>query len=125
VQALLRTTRRRGCGCIQWPRHSDRKLTNNVYTHSRLLPLDDAILNLPGFDQPVTPINTQGFVPLGLSLSQGGKRPETVNGTRDRMNARSEHEETLAVMASHNDGDGARYRVRTCDPYRVKVVLYH
>ena len=21
--------------------------------------------------------------------------------------------------------DGARYRVRTCDPYRVKVVLYH
>ena len=22
-------------------------------------------------------------------------------------------------------GDGARYRVRTCDPYRVKVVLYH
>jgi hypothetical protein len=20
---------------------------------------------------------------------------------------------------------GARYRVRTCDPYRVKVVLYH
>ena len=22
-------------------------------------------------------------------------------------------------------GDGARYRARTCDPYRVKVVLYH
>jgi len=21
--------------------------------------------------------------------------------------------------------NGARYRVRTCDPYRVKVVLYH
>ena len=21
--------------------------------------------------------------------------------------------------------DGARYRVRTCDPHRVKVVLYH
>ena len=21
--------------------------------------------------------------------------------------------------------DGARYRVRTCDPYRVKVMLYH
>ena len=24
-----------------------------------------------------------------------------------------------------NFRDGARYRVRTCDPYRVKVVLYH
>ena len=23
------------------------------------------------------------------------------------------------------NGGGARYRVRTCDPYRVKVVLYH
>ena len=23
------------------------------------------------------------------------------------------------------EGSGARYRVRTCDPYRVKVVLYH
>ena len=22
-------------------------------------------------------------------------------------------------------GNGARYRFRTCDPYRVKVVLYH
>ncbi len=21
--------------------------------------------------------------------------------------------------------NGARYRVRTCDPYRVKVMLYH
>jgi hypothetical protein len=25
----------------------------------------------------------------------------------------------------HNGQHGARYRVRTCDPYRVKVVLYH
>gem|GEM_PF-6680166 len=24
-----------------------------------------------------------------------------------------------------NDENGARYRFRTCDPYRVKVMLYH
>ncbi len=35
-----------------------------------------------------------------------------------------------AVVNSGSGGDfalktGARYRVRTCDPYRVKVVLYH
>ena len=24
-----------------------------------------------------------------------------------------------------NRRNGARYRVRTCDPYRVKVMLYH
>jgi hypothetical protein len=38
------------------------------------------------------------------------------------------------LLAPHNQrvmvvlvalGSGARYRVRTCDPYRVKVVLYH
>jgi hypothetical protein len=27
--------------------------------------------------------------------------------------------------ASMRTEDGARYRVRTCDPYRVKVMLYH
>jgi hypothetical protein len=26
---------------------------------------------------------------------------------------------------SYQEEDGARCRVRTCDPYRVKVVLYH
>ena len=64
-------------------RHGDRKLTNKVYTDSRLLPLDDAILKLPGFEQPVTQIHTQDFVPLGPSLSQGGKQAEAVNGSRD------------------------------------------
>jgi hypothetical protein len=43
------------------------------------------------------------------SLSSGGKK----------------HEQTQPVAKSPEKGDGARYRVRTCDPYRVKVVLYH
>jgi hypothetical protein len=29
------------------------------------------------------------------------------------------------VLRAEATYDGARYRVRTCDPYRVKVVLYH
>ena len=28
-------------------------------------------------------------------------------------------------FAGHEEENGARYRVRTCDPYRVKVMLYH
>lgn len=43
-------------------RHSDRNLTNRVYTDSRLLPLDEAILKLSGFGKPVTQIHTQEFV---------------------------------------------------------------
>ena len=31
---------------------------------------------------------------------------------------------TLEVAFFEQEKDGARYRVRTCDPYRVKVVLY-
>ena len=29
------------------------------------------------------------------------------------------------VVASREKEDGARCRFRTCDPYRVKVMLYH
>ncbi len=31
----------------------------------------------------------------------------------------------IIVLVFGSIADGARYRVRTCDPYRVKVVLYH
>ena len=33
----------------------------------------------------------------------------------------------LVIQGQTESGtrDGARYRVRTCDPYRVKVMLYH
>ena len=33
--------------------------------------------------------------------------------------------QTLYSSAFQRRKGGARYRVRTCDPYRVKVVLYH
>ena len=32
---------------------------------------------------------------------------------------------TVAERTQLASQGGARYRVRTCDPYRVKVVLYH
>ena len=31
----------------------------------------------------------------------------------------------LVVQLCPKTKNGARYRVRTCDPYRVKVMLYH
>ena len=29
------------------------------------------------------------------------------------------------LIVKEDQGDGARYRVRTCDPHHVKVMLYH
>jgi hypothetical protein len=51
-------------------RHSDRRLTNSVYTDSKLLPLDEAILKLPNIGGPVTQIDTQEFVPGSSAPSQ-------------------------------------------------------
>jgi hypothetical protein len=39
--------------------------------------------------------------------------------------ALSRIEEESGMEMTVEAKNGARYRVRTCDPYRVKVVLYH
>ena len=41
------------------------------------------------------------------------------------MAEKSEHPDSPIGIESLTGGNGARYRVRTCDPYRVKVMLYH
>ena len=43
-----------------------------------------------------------------------------------RMHVLDQVTRSLPEIYSIRDYEiGARYRVRTCDPYRVKVVLYH
>ena len=101
----------------------DRKLTNSVYTDSRLLPLDEAIIMLSGFEKPVTQIQTQKFVPARLVLSRGGKASNVLENSESGLNACSEHAETFLVTANQNGTNGARCRVRTCDFLRVKQAL--
>ena len=72
-------------------RQGDRRLSDHVYTDSKLLPDSAAVESLPSF--AAAQIVTQKTDASGHLVS-----PES--------------------------NDGARYRVRTCDPYRVKVVLY-
>jgi hypothetical protein len=55
-----------------------------------------------------------------------GLGPRWVAPQSDELNVSScRHSETKAQPWETIPLGGARYRVRTCDPYRVKVVLYH
>jgi hypothetical protein len=80
-------------------RHSDRKLTNSVYTDSKLLPLDAAILKLPSITAPVTQIDTQEFVPRSSAPSQP---VTTANLVSDPQAAANEVFSSCRGRRSHN-----------------------
>ena len=70
----------------------------------------------------------------GGSSPMPKKNPEQMPSTPQNGNSRSRRvfwgSPPRQFLCGFEDGvgnleDGARYRVRTCDPYRVKVVLYH
>jgi integrase len=105
-------------------RHSDRKLTNSVYTDSKLLPLDEAILKLPSIGAPVTQINTQEFVLGGSEQSQPVTTANLVAASQAPAGEVFSHAPAEPVTPCHDKDENARYRVRTCDPYRVKVIGY-
>lgn len=106
-------------------RHSDRKLTNSVYTDSGLLHVDEAVLKLPNVEVPVIQIRTHEFVPAGPAPSQP-VTGESSNGISEvAQREQNIHTETRGVAVCHDGEENARYRVRTCGPYRVKVMLYH
>jgi integrase len=103
-------------------RHSDRKLTNSVYTDSKLLPLDEAILKLPSIGAPVTQIDTQEFVLPGSEWSRPVTTANLVVASQAAANEVLSHAVAGGVATCHGVDENARYRVRTCDSYRVKVI---
>ncbi len=106
-------------------RHSDRSLSDRVYTDSSLLATDEAVQKLNGFGNGDAHIDTQRLDAARLQSSS----PVTINGEFQVAQAvhgeAIGHGSALNVAMCHESGENARYRVRTCDPYRVKVVLYH
>jgi integrase len=104
-------------------RHGDRRLSDHVYTDSKLLPVAAAVEALPSFaaiQMPTPKADTNGH-----SGSLAVAQVSAAEHTASLSSRGNKHEETPVVADSRKSGDGARYRVRTCDPYRVKVVLYH
>ena len=104
-------------------RHSDMRLTAKVYTDAGQLPLAQTVASLPGLP--------------GLNSSGQNAWQEFVPG---RQNMARDVQMNTAVDSAHNVdfesivsecrdvancSNGARCRVRTCDPCRVKAMLYH
>ena len=44
--------------------------------------------------------------------------------TNERVSMHAKHEQNRK-WGKYSEGDGGRYKVRTCDFHRVKVALYH
>ena len=104
-------------------RHSDMRLTAKVYTDAGQLPLAQTVASLPGLPG----LNSSGqntwqeFVPGRQNMARGVQ----VNTAVD-----SAHNVDFEPIVSEcrdvaNCSNGARCRVRTCDPCRVKAMLYH
>jgi len=109
-------------------RHSDMKLTMRTYTDAELLPTSEAIFGLPAFGttcDPLSQIHSQKSDAEGLSESQPVAYEENANRQLSPINTGSSRDLTVPVADSRESENGARYRVRTCDPCRVKAVLYH
>ena len=106
-------------------RHSDLRLTLNTYTASELLPLRETINALPSFyPKAYSQIDSQRSGGSGPDLSAVVATSEISHVPETLMNKGSGRDLSQTVADSREDENGARYRVRTCDPYRVKVVLY-
>ncbi len=103
-------------------RHSDMRLTAKVYTDAGQLPLAQTVASLPGLP--------------GLEVPGQNTWQESV---QNRQNVSSNVQLNTGAALTHNVhnepfvsecrdvancSNGARCRVRTCDPCRVKAVLY-
>ncbi|GAA5143609.1 hypothetical protein GCM10023213_31840 [Prosthecobacter algae] len=104
-------------------RHSDMRLTAKVYTDAGQLPLAETVASLPGLPGLKSPgQNTcQKVGESCQNVSRDVPRGDAGNSTQ--------HLESEPFVSECRDvakeANGARCRVRTCDPCRVKAMLYH
>ncbi len=104
-------------------RHGDRRLSDHVYTDTKLLPVAAAVESLPSFAAiqiatHKTDLSSHSLSPTVANISAAEHNALLVSRGKN-------HEPAPSVTASPESGNGARYRVRTCDPLRVREVLYH
>jgi hypothetical protein len=95
-------------------RHSDMKLTAKIYTDAGMLPTREAVCSLPPLLN-CTPIRTPDLGANGHSVSPADTSFETLNDAGTRMDTGFRHDSAQLGTMSHETGDGARCRVRTCD----------
>jgi integrase len=108
-------------------RHSDMRLTSKTYTDAGLLPVADAVLKLPSLilKKPAdSQIDSQGLFRAGHDQSSTGADGTTGYYLELPGSENDGPKKNGPVTTGQKIGDGARYRVRTCDLPRVKRTLY-
>jgi prepilin-type N-terminal cleavage/methylation domain-containing protein len=97
-------------------RHSDIKLTTKTYTDAGLLPVSDAVINLPSLlaaKAPSTQIGTQSLFRAGPDLST----PDTELDDNELLEVpgikRLEREDSALVLTGHENEESCRARTRT------------
>ncbi|MEY3481425.1 MAG: hypothetical protein RIQ71_2200 [Verrucomicrobiota bacterium] len=116
------------CTASKFLRHSDTRTTAKHYVDREKLPLRKAADALP--DLTAMPVNDSPYYAPNLggtcrSVAEDVASESRVATTQTIADQDVCRESAEDVATCHDGENGARYRVRTCDPYRVKVVLYH
>ena len=94
-------------------RHSDRRLTDKIYTDENLLGTWSAFDLLPSFNQPASQIASQILVAGGQNVSQPGTTGDGVEVAKTLVNKGESHVLTLPVTMGHAMGNGGSGGART------------
>jgi len=103
-------------------RHSDMRLTAKVYTDAGQLPLAQTVTSLPGLPGLKSP--GQNTCLASVPGRQNMSRAVQVNASVDSVERVQDEPFVSECRDVAKETNGARCRVRTCDPCRVKAVLY-
>jgi integrase len=104
-------------------RHSDMRLTQQVYTDGSMVPIWDAVAGLPVITDAqidaLKLVNRSQTESVSVQLKAG--KPDFLTSGEQTFSP----SESTSVTQSPQDEEHARCRVRTCDFLRVKQALYH
>ncbi len=85
-------------------RHSDRRLSDHIYTDTDLLPSNETVQKLSVPARKLSQILSQNLVPAGHSVARGVTATMDADCSGSRIDACFQPGEARAVTASHDEG---------------------
>ena len=104
-------------------RHSDRRLTDKIYTDENLLGTWSAFDSLPNYGERASQIASQILVAAGQNVSQPGTTGDGVEVAKTLVNTGESHVLTLPVTMGQNAGNGGSGGARTRNLCRDRAAL--
>jgi len=98
-------------------RHSDMRLTAKTYTDAGLLPIADAVLNLPSHVKPIadSQIDSQNLFRAGLDQSGPVTKSTSFLATDLIENQTVKRDKSMPDRLGHEKGKRGQNRIRTCE----------